>query len=117
MNKSNVNINDESSYEKSDNSKELKNNRLIKDLSIDGILNLNTEKLQNEYFSGNFHDINLTKFEKMHNDMKIILKMIEAHKSQMNSSSSQNHENSSSINSVSSFNPYQKENGMNLIDL
>lgn len=71
---------------------------------------MNTEKLYNDYLTSNFTDISLTKFENMHNDMKIILKMIEAQKSQtMGSQSPQTH----SINSTH----IQKENGINIVDL
>lgn len=76
----------------------------------DGILNMNTEKLYSDYLSSNFSDISLTKFENMHNDMKIILKMIEAQKNQtIGTQSPQSH----SINSTH----LQKENGINIIDL
>lgn len=79
-------------------------------LIFDGLLSMNTEKLYNEYFSVNFSDISLMKFENMHNDMKIILKMIEAQKSQMNYSLSP------STNTLSSLH-YPKENGINIIDI
>ncbi len=85
----------------------MKNNS---DLFIDGILSMNTEKLYNDYISFNFNDISLTKFESMRNDMKIILKMIESQKNQINGSQSpQNY----LINSIHLL----KENGINILDL
>jgi len=80
------------------------------DFINDGILNMNTEKIYNDYLSSNFNEISLTKFESMHNDMKIILKMIEAQKSQM---MGQQSPQNNSINSSH----IQKENGINIIDL
>lgn len=70
---------------------------------MEGILSMNTEKLHNDYLSGRFSDISLTKFERMHNDMKIILKMIEAQKSHNTQ--------------ISSPNSTKKENGINIVDL
>jgi hypothetical protein len=88
-----------------------KNNQKNNSDFIDGILNMNTEKLYNDYLSANFTDISLTKFENMHNDMKIILKMIEAQKSQMmGQQSPQSH-------SINASTHLQKENGINIIDL
>jgi hypothetical protein len=39
----------------------------------DGILNLNTELLYKEYCTNNFNENSIGKYEKMHNDFKIIL--------------------------------------------
>ncbi len=85
--------------------------RKTSDLFMEGILNMNTDKIHNEYLSGKFSDISLTKFENMHNDMKIILKMIEAQKAHNNQMSpiggtiNNNNKNS------------KKENGINIFDL
>lgn len=107
LNKTKVNAYEENSERNESGKNNQKNNS---DLFIEGILNMNTEKLYNDYLSSNFSDISLTKFENMHNDMKIILKMIEAQKSQMmGSQSPQNH----SINTTH----MQKENGINILDL
>ncbi len=86
------------------------------DLFIDGILNMNTEKLYNDYLSSNFADISLTKFENMHNDMKIILKMIEAQKNQ-NQMIGSGPSQSPQSHSIHSTHINQKENGINIIDL
>ena len=48
----------------------------------DGILNLNTEKLYNEYYSCNFNENSVKKYENLHNDFKISLKMIESLKNE-----------------------------------
>lgn len=48
----------------------------------DGILNLNTEKLYQEYCSRNFGENSLLKFENMYNDFKIILKLVESLKNE-----------------------------------
>lgn len=107
LNKTKLNSYEEYSDKNESNKNNSKNNS---DLFIDGILSMNTEKLYNDYLSSNFTDISLTKFESMRNDMKIILKMIEAQKSQMmGTQSPQSH----SINSSH----VQKENGINIIDL
>jgi hypothetical protein len=45
--------------------------------SSEGILNLNVEKLSNEYCSSSFEEIPLSKFENMFNDFKIMLKLVE----------------------------------------
>ena len=84
--------------------------RKTSDLFMEGILSMNTEKIHNEYLSGRFSDISLTKFENMHNDMKIILKMIEAQKainSQMSPTGGSSNNNNNS----------KKENGINIFDL
>ena len=98
----------------------LKNNKNSLDLLNDEILNLNTEKLYKDYFSDGFNGISLIKFENMHNDMKIILKIIEAEKTQINfnkrnnpTQTQQNFNNNSEVN----VNYSHKENGINMIDL
>ncbi len=48
----------------------------------DGILNLDTEKLFNEYCSNSFGENSLGKYENMYNDFKIILKIAESLKSE-----------------------------------
>jgi len=107
LNKTKINSNEDYS-EKSEAGKNTEKNN--SDLFIDGILNMNSNKLYHDYLSSNFTDISLTKFENMHNDMKIILKLIEAQKNQiMGSQSPQNN----SINSTH----MKKENGINIIDL
>jgi hypothetical protein len=55
----------------------------------DGILNLNTEKLYNEYYSCNFNENSLKKYENLHNDFKISLKMIESLKNEYKTDSVQ----------------------------
>jgi hypothetical protein len=50
----------------------------------DGILNLNTEKLYKEYCTNNFNENSLMKYEYMLNDFKIILKLIESFKNDVN---------------------------------
>lgn len=85
-----------------------KNSRKSSEIFMEGILSMNTEKLHNDYLSGRFSDISLTKFESMHNDMKIILKMIEAQKT---------HNNQLSPSGGASINSSKKENGINIIDL
>jgi len=107
LNKTKLNSYEDLSDKNDTNKNNLKNNS---DLFIDGILSMNTDKLYNDYLSSNFTDISLTKFESMRNDMKIILKIIEAQKSNMmGSQSPQNN----------SINPSHlpKENGINIIDL
>ena len=95
LNKTNLNPVEESTFKKSSK------------IFMEGILSMNTEKLHNDYLSGRFSDISLTKFESMHNDMKIILKMIEAQKAH----------NSQMSPTGSSINNTKKENGINIIDL
>ncbi len=48
----------------------------------DGILNLNTERLFNEYYSSSFSENSLKKYENLFNDFKITLKMIESLKNE-----------------------------------
>ncbi len=48
----------------------------------DGILNINTEKLYNEYYSSNFNENSFKKYENLLNDFKITLKMIESLKNE-----------------------------------
>jgi hypothetical protein len=48
----------------------------------DGILNLDTDKLFNEYCSNAFGENTLGKYENMYNDFKIILKIAESLKSE-----------------------------------
>ena len=55
----------------------------------DGILNLNTEKLYNEYYSCNFNENSMKKYENLHNDLKITLKMMESLKNEYNTESVQ----------------------------
>jgi hypothetical protein len=50
----------------------------------DGILNLDTEKLYKEYCTNNFNENSLMKYEYMLNDFKIILKLIESFKNDIN---------------------------------
>ena len=50
----------------------------------DGILNLNTEKLYKDYCTNNFNENSLLKYENMLNDFKIILKLIESFKNDLN---------------------------------
>lgn len=100
LNKTNLNPLEE--YEKNASMKK------SSDIFMEGILSMNTEKLHNDYLSGRFSDISLTKFESMHNDMKIILKMIEAQKA---------HNNTQLSPTGSHINSTKKENGINIIDL
>jgi len=53
----------------------------------DGILNLDTEKLYNEYCSNNFTDNSIVKYENMYNDFKIIMKIVESLKNEFTSNS------------------------------
>ena len=48
----------------------------------DGVLNMNTEKLYNEYYSNNFNENSVKKYENLYNDFKISLKMIESLKNE-----------------------------------
>jgi hypothetical protein len=50
----------------------------------DGLLNLNTEKLYKEYCTGTFEENSVMKYENMHNDFKIILKLLESLKNEIN---------------------------------
>ncbi len=50
----------------------------------DGLLNLNTEKLYKDYCTNNFNENSLMKYENMLNDFKIILKLIESFKNDLN---------------------------------
>ncbi len=48
-------------------------------LSIhDSLLSLDTDKLFNEYCSNQFTDNSITKYENLHNDFKILLKIVES---------------------------------------
>jgi len=96
-----TNLNPLEDYEKNASIK--KNSEIF----MEGILSMNTEKLQKDYLSGRFSDISLTKFERMHNDMKIILKMIEAQKAH----------NTQMSPTGGSINNAKQENGINIIDL
>jgi mevalonate pyrophosphate decarboxylase len=49
----------------------------------DGLLNINTEKLYKEYCANSFMENSIMKMENLHNDFKIILKLIESLKNEM----------------------------------
>lgn len=51
---------------------------LILENHNDGILNVDTERLYNEYCKNNFQDNSLNKYENLYNDFKIILKITES---------------------------------------
>ena len=70
---SNGYIGSESSY---------KSNGPILENINDGILNLDTERLQNEYCLNNFVENSLARYENMYNDFKIVLKIVESLKSE-----------------------------------
>lgn len=81
----------------------------------DGILNLDTEKLYNEYCSNNFTENNIVKYENMYNDFKIIMKIVESLKNEYTSSISTSiNDNSYSISENKSKSINKKQN--NLID-
>lgn len=62
--------------------KSIKINGPILENVNDGILNLDTEKLLNEYYSKSFPENCLKKYENLFNDFKITLKMIESLKNE-----------------------------------
>ena len=43
----------------------------------DGLFNINLDSLVNQYYSGDFKDLNINKIEKLYSDFKIALKLIE----------------------------------------
>ncbi len=69
---------------------EVKINGPILENVNDGILNINTEKLYREYYSCNFNENSFRKYENLHNDFKITLKMIESLKNEYRIESNQN---------------------------
>lgn len=51
---------------------------------MQSIVLFNTEKIKKRYFDGNFNELNTSRFESMQSDFKILLKMIESIKVEVN---------------------------------
>ncbi len=57
----------------------------------DGILNVDTDKLYNEYCANSFSENSLTKYENLYNDFKIVLKIAESLKTEYKNVDSPSH--------------------------
>jgi hypothetical protein len=76
LNKTNLDLSD------SQNENNLSKANLILENHNDGILNVDTERLYNEYCKNSFSENTLNKYENLYNDFKIILKITESLKNE-----------------------------------
>jgi hypothetical protein len=80
----------------------------------DSLLSIDTDKLFNEYCSNQFTDNSINKYENLHNDFKILLKIVESIK-QTDTQSSQSENLINFPTSQNSIN-YSQSSKNNLID-